>query len=289
MFHRLWRWRERVRRQHWHPETFVCSRRGHVLPAAGVERLRAQDAGVGIDLPDGRRLARCLRCDSWREVRVPIEPTRETLPPLAEIRLPRRGEALREAIILRVIAIDRLVHVVIFALLFAAALALRLNIGSLRDQAQGILTAIQANGQPGSQGFIVRQLGRLINVHSATLTVLVVTSIAYFVLELVEAIGLWHERRWAEYLTAAATSGLLPLEIIELSRRVTVVRVGAIVINVAIVLWLIYRKRLFGVAGGAKSLEHERIDPEVLLAPPAAGLEPASVPVAAEAAGGGAQ
>ena len=92
----------------------MCSRRGYILPAAAVEVLRPEDAGVGIDLPDGRRLARCLRCDSWIVVPRPIEPKAHTLPPLARIPLPRRGEELREAIVLRIIAIDRLVHVVLF-------------------------------------------------------------------------------------------------------------------------------------------------------------------------------
>jgi uncharacterized membrane protein (DUF2068 family) len=278
MFHRLWRWRERVRQPHWHPETFVCSRRGHVVPAAQVALLRPEDAGVGLDLPDGRRLVRCLRCDSWREVAPPDDPAQPTLPPLAEIRLPRRGEALREALILRVIAIDRMVHVVLFGSLFAVALSFELNLGPLRDQARKILEALQAtaaNSPAASQGFIARELGKLVNVRKGALLVLVVTSLVYCVLELIEAIGLWHERRWAEYLTAIATAGFLPFEIIELSRRVTVIRVGALVINLLILFWLLYRKRLFGIAGGGKTLTHERVDPTVLLAPPQARSEPA--------------
>ena len=277
MFHRLWRWRERIRQPHWHPETLVCSRRGHVVPAAEVVLLRPQDAGVGLDLPDGRRLVRCLRCDSWREVPRPDELARPTLPPLAEIRLPRRGEALREAIILRIIAIDRMVHVVLFGLLFAVALSFKLNLGPLRDQARKILDALQttaANSPAASQGIIARELGKLVNVREGTLLVLIVTSLVYCVLELVEAIGLWHERRWAEYLTAIATAGFLPFEIIELSRRVTVIRVGALVINLLILFWLLYRKRLFGIAGGAKTLAHERLDPAILLAPPQVRSEP---------------
>ncbi|MGH2596296.1 MAG: DUF2127 domain-containing protein [Actinomycetota bacterium] len=278
MFHRLWRWRERVRQPYWHPETFVCSRRGHVVPAAQVALLRPEDAGVGLDLPDGRRLVRCLRCDSWREVPPPDDPAHPTLPPLAEIRMPRRGEALREALILRVIAIDRMIHVVLFGLLFAVALSFELNLGPLRDQAQKILDALQttaANSSAASQGFLVRELGKLVTVHKGTLVVLIVTSLVYCVLELIEAIGLWHERRWAEYLTAIATAGFLPFEIIELSRRVTVIRVGALVINLLILFWLLYRKRLFGIAGGGKTLTHERVDPTVLLAPPQARSEPA--------------
>jgi uncharacterized membrane protein (DUF2068 family) len=278
MFSRWRRWRERTRQPGWHPETLVCSRRGHVVPAAEVALLRPEDGGIGIDLPDGRRLVRCLRCDSWREVPRPDVPVHQTLPPLAQIRLPRRGEALREAIILRVIAIDRMVHVVLFGLLFAVALSFELNLGLLRDQARKILDALQttaANSPAASQGFVVRELGKLVNVHTRTLVVLIVTSLVYCILELIEAIGLWHERRWAEYLTAIATVGFLPFEIIELSRRVTVIRVGALVVNLLILFWLLYRKRLFGIAGGGKTLTHERIDPAVLLAPPRPRSEPA--------------
>jgi uncharacterized membrane protein (DUF2068 family) len=277
VLHWLWRWRERLRHPHWHPETFVCSRRGHVLPAANVADLRPVDGGVGVDLADGRRFARCLRCDSWRDVPRPIEPARQTLPPLAEIRLPRRGEALREAIVLRVIAIDRMLHVVLFGLLFAFALSFELNLGPLRTQAKAIVDALQttaANSPAGSSGFLVREIGKLVNVHEGTLVVLAITSFVYMVLELVEAIGLWHEKRWAEYLTAVAIAGLLPFEVIELSRRVTVIRVGALVINLLILFWLLYRKRLFGIAGGRKALHHEWIDPEVLLAPPPTRPEP---------------
>jgi len=277
VFHWLWRWRERIRHPHWHPETFVCSRRGHVLPAADVADLRREDGGVGVDLPDGRRLARCLRCDSWRELARPTSPSRPTLPPLAEIRLPRRGEALREAIVLRVIAIDRMLHVVLFALLFAFAISFELNLTPLRNQARRILDALQAtaaNSPAGSSGFLARELGRLVTVHRGTLVVLAITSFVYMVLELIEAIGLWHEKRWAEYLTAIAIAGLLPFELIELSRRVTVIRVGALVINLLILFWLLYRKRLFGIEGGREALQHERIDPSVLLAPPRTRPEP---------------
>jgi uncharacterized membrane protein (DUF2068 family) len=272
------RWRERTRHPRWHPETFVCSRRGHVVPAAEVAVLRPEDAGLGLDLADGRRLVRCLRCDSWREVARPDRPARPTLPPLAAIRLPRRGEALREAIVLRVIAIDRMVHVVLFGLLFAVALSFELHLGPLRDQARKILDALQttaANSPAASQGFIARELTKLVNVHSGTLVILIVTSLVYCLLELIEAIGLWHERRWAEYLTAIATAGFLPFEIIELSRRVTVIRIAALVVNLLILGWLLYRKRLFGIAGGGKTLGHERLDPTVLLAPPPARSEPA--------------
>jgi uncharacterized membrane protein (DUF2068 family) len=262
----------------WHPETLVCSRRGHILPAADVATLGPEDAGVGFDLADGRRFARCLRCDSWLDVARPSEPSAPTLPPVGQIALPRRGQELRDAIVLRIIAIDRFVHVALFGLVFVVALELRLNIGPLRDTAQRFLDALNqaaANStQGGSHSFLVRELQRLVDLRSGALDILIATSLVYAVLELVEAIGLWHEKRWAEYLTVIATAGFLPIEIVELTRRVTVIRVTALVVNIAIVVWLLYRKRLFGIGGGPASLMRERPDPAVLLAPPG---EPAGV------------
>jgi uncharacterized membrane protein (DUF2068 family) len=68
-------------------------------------------------------------------------------------------------------------------------------------------------------------------------------AIAYGSLFAVEGIGLWKGKRWAEYLTAIATSSLVPFEIYELARRVTIVRVSALAINVAAVIYLVYRLR----------------------------------------------
>jgi len=86
------------------------------------------------------------------------------------------------------------------------------------------------------------------------LRIALVTALLYAVVETIEAIGLWKERRWAEYLTVLATAGFLPLEIHELLKRVTVVRIGALIINVALIVWLIHGKRLFGLRGGVEAL-----------------------------------
>src|SRR5207249_9141438 len=119
---------------------------------------------------------------------------------------------------------DRIIHVALFGALFVLALELRLNIGPLHDVARRFLDALNAvaanSTQGASHGFLVTELQRIVDLREGALDVLIGTSLAYTVLELVEAIGLWHERRWAEYLTVVATAGLLPFEILELSRRV---------------------------------------------------------------------
>ena len=88
---------------------------------------------------------------------------------------------------------------------------------------------------------------KFLHLRSSTLEVLIITAVVYAIIEGTEAVGLWYEKRWAEYLTAVATAGFVPFEIRELMKKVTVVRVGALVVNLAIMVYLVYAKHLFGV------------------------------------------
>lgn len=65
----------------------------------------------------------------------------------------------------------------------------------------------------------------------------------YAILYVVEGIGLIMGKHWAEYLTIAATASLIPLEIYELAQKLNPVRASVLLVNVAIVVYLIYRLR----------------------------------------------
>jgi uncharacterized membrane protein (DUF2068 family) len=108
-----------------------------------------------------------------------------------------------------------------------------------------------------SHGGLLEDIRHLFSVQNGTLTKLGLVVAAYAALEGAEAIGLWFQNRWAEYLTFIATSALLPLEIYELSHRFSVLKVVTLVINVAVVIYLLLAKRLFGLRGGAAA-EHEK-------------------------------
>ena len=82
------------------------------------------------------------------------------------------------------------------------------------------------------------------------LTALSIGLIVYAGLEATEGIGLALRRRWAEYLTVIAGCIGIPLEVEEVLRRQTPVRVSILVINVAIVIYLAWQKHLFGLRGG---------------------------------------
>ena len=242
-----------VRVRRWNSETLVCGVRGHYAPAATVRTLLPEHSGVGVDLPDGRRLARCLRCDVWIAAPAGTAGTaeRESLPKLESLEVPRRGKLLREAIIVRLIAIDRAFHAVIFGSIAVGSFLALQKFPLFKAALQRWLVAVdQAEGQIGptpSRSFADRELRHLLAVRSGSLRVVAITAAVYCVLEATEAVGLWRERRWAEYLTAVATAGFLPFEIIELTKRVTPLKLGTFVINLAILIYLIWAKRLFGV------------------------------------------
>ena len=81
---------------------------------------------------------------------------------------------------------------------------------------------------------------------------------AYALLEGVEAIGLWRGKRWAEYLTFIATTLLLIPEIYELTGTISPTKIITLVINLAVVGYLLFAKRLFGLRGGGRAEAAER-------------------------------
>lgn len=70
------------------------------------------------------------------------------------------------------------------------------------------------------------------------LVVAALGSFLYAAIFLVEGIGLWRCKRWAEYLTISVTASLLPFEIFAVAKGATPIRVGAVLLNIVVVLYL---------------------------------------------------
>jgi uncharacterized membrane protein (DUF2068 family) len=107
-------------------------------------------------------------------------------------------------------------------------------------------------------------IAKLGHLRSSTLSVLFGTAVLYAIIGTVEAVGLWRERRWAEYLTVIATMGFLPFEVVALVDKVTVLRIGAMAINIAILIYLVVSKRLFGLP----QRQHDAVDWDAVAADP---------------------
>ena len=88
--------------------------------------------------------------------------------------------------------------------------------------------------------FIGRLLSKLQLVHTKELKELSALGAGYAALFLTEGTGLLFRKRWAEWLTIVATSSLMPIELYELIKQFTAVRLLALVVNAAVVVYLIY-------------------------------------------------
>jgi len=76
------------------------------------------------------------------------------------------------------------------------------------------------------------------NLTSSRLQLLALGATAYASLHLVEAWGLWRGRRWAEWLGVLAGGLYIPFELYEVTKSVTWIRLGVLVVNIAIVVYL---------------------------------------------------
>jgi uncharacterized membrane protein (DUF2068 family) len=242
-------------------ELIGCGLHGHELLGTDAAELRDGDQLFARET-GGLRWYRCLRCDSWVVLTPPAQPARRYPPSREEITLPLRGRPLRDRYVLRLIAIDRILHFLVLSALAAAVLLFASNKAALNADFSRILRDLQGGlGGPvvSSRQGVVHDLNRLFAVSITNLYLAGAAIAAYAALEGVEAIGLWLGRRWAEYLTLVATVVFVPYEIYELTKSVTALKALTLVINLAIVVYLLFSKRLFGLRGGgrAERAEHD--------------------------------
>jgi uncharacterized membrane protein (DUF2068 family) len=127
------------------------------------------------------------------------------------------------------------------ALLVAVGLgALRLLDPEVAARAQRWVAAVAAN----SDRRIVQQLiGVASGLNPRSLGAIAIGAFAYASLFITEGIGLWRGKRWAEYLTVVATMSLVPLEVFEIIRRASTTRVMALLVNLVVAGYLIWRLR----------------------------------------------
>jgi uncharacterized membrane protein (DUF2068 family) len=227
-----------------------CAGGGHVTYAPDEPELRDR-----LMAPAAAGTAwRCLRCGAF------VTGGPHGSGPAAAAPLIRRGRELRGELILRVFAVERFLR---FLILGAAAYGVwrfTYDRAGLQRAFNHALPAIRALYQ--DLGFNVSHSKLLPFIqHSFThtsrwLTLVAIGLAVYALLELAESAGLWLATRWGEYLATVATSAFLPLEVWELAKgHITWLKVAALVINLLLVIYLAWTRRLFGVRGGRKACE----------------------------------
>jgi uncharacterized membrane protein (DUF2068 family) len=86
-------------------------------------------------------------------------------------------------------------------------------------------------------------ISRITGIDRAHLRALEIGTYFYAALHTVEGFGLILGYHWAEYLVIVATGSLIPFELYEIARKLSLIRVSLFVVNVAIVIYLIVTLR----------------------------------------------
>ena len=131
--------------------------------------------------------------------------------------------------------------------LLKAALLIAVGVGALKLLHKDVAGAVEhwvelLRLDPNNQ-YIDAALEKASNVTPDKIKELGLGSIIYAALFLTEGIGLWLEKRWAEWLTVIITSSLVPIELYEIYRHPSPVRIAVLLINIAIVAYLVHRIR----------------------------------------------
>jgi uncharacterized membrane protein (DUF2068 family) len=230
-----------------------CALSGHVLYAPDEPALRNR---LTVVTPVGTTW-RCLRCADFVPVPDGTAPPSGPAEPLV-----KRGAQMRDAVLLRFFAVERWVRGL---LLLAGAYVVHRFAGRQDELRQAFDQAAPVVKQVfGRAGFDLQHsktlelLQKAVDAKPTTLTWVIVALIAYAAVEVVEGVGLWLLQRWGEYFAFVATGMFLPLEMYELVHKVSPLKLGTFVLNLLLVVYLVWTKRLFGVRGGKRAYEAER-------------------------------
>jgi uncharacterized membrane protein (DUF2068 family) len=235
-------------------ELVTCALAGHVTYAPDEQALADRLSGTtGLG-----EVWRCLRCGEF------IVGAPHGRGPAEDAPMIMRGKALRQAIIIRALAVERLLRAVVIVLAAYAVWKFRGARGSIQATLDRDLPIFRAAGFKVDQMTIVHELEKALAAKPATLALLTLMLTGYALIEVLEAVGLWLLKRWGEYFAVIATSVFLPLEIHDLAKGITMTRVVTFSINVLAVIYLLVSKRLFGLRGGRKAYDEERRGEQLL-------------------------
>jgi uncharacterized membrane protein (DUF2068 family) len=149
---------------------------------------------------------------------------------------PRTGR--RSAGVVRSIALFKLVKGLLLFVLAVGALKLR-----HLDPPDVVLVLADRLHLDAYPRFVEALFERSFRLDAKRLAELGAGAFAFGGLFLVEGVGLWLERRWAEYVTIVSTAAFIPVEIYELQKRFDAARVLLLALNAAVVGYLVWRVR----------------------------------------------
>jgi uncharacterized membrane protein (DUF2068 family) len=136
--------------------------------------------------------------------------------------------------------------IALFKFLKSASL-IALSVGAFRllhkDLGQLAEHWVERWGLDPGKHYVMVALEKVSRVSPQEIKKLGIVGLIYAALFLTEGIGLWMLRRWGEWVTVIISGSLVPVEIYETYRHPSALKVCVVVVNVAIVIYLIWRIR----------------------------------------------
>ncbi|MGH3411021.1 MAG: DUF2127 domain-containing protein [Streptosporangiaceae bacterium] len=240
-----------------------CGRSGHVTYAPDEPGVRAQLSATTATTATTATATTattatgeawlCLRCASY------VPGPAEASGPARDAPRVRRGLQIRSLLILRIFSVERFLRALLFlglAVLLWQFKHSQHSIEAAFDRERPILRELfRQLGFNIDHSKLVGLIQHALALSATSLTLVAIGLAAYAAIEVVEGVGLWLARRWGEYFAMVATSLGLPVEIYDLTHKVTVTALILLAVNLALVVYLVATRRLFGVRGGKRAYE----------------------------------
>jgi uncharacterized membrane protein (DUF2068 family) len=142
---------------------------------------------------------------------------------------------------------NRLIRLIALFKLLKSALLIAVGMSALRllhkDVASVLEHWVSMLGLDPGNRYVDRALQKFGNLTPNKIKSFGVVSFIYAALFLTEGIGLWLVKRWAEWFSVIITTSLVPVELYEMYRHPSVIKCLVLVLNIAVVGYLIYRIR----------------------------------------------
>lgn len=126
-----------------------------------------------------------------------------------------------------------------------AALGVTLLVSRHRDPVDVLMRVALAVHLPLTSRLFARALRSAVNLTVTKETALAFAAFGYAALMGTEGVGLSLRKPWSRWFTIGATSSLIPIEVYEIVREPHLVRILVLLVNAAVVIYLLRRRELF--------------------------------------------
>jgi uncharacterized membrane protein (DUF2068 family) len=142
---------------------------------------------------------------------------------------------------------NRLIRLIALFKLFKAILLIAVGLSALHLLHKDLGEVVdhwvtKFNIDPGKH-YVAEALEKFVNLTPQKIKALGIVSFLYAGLFLIEGIGLWMVKRWAEWFSVILTTSLIPVEVYEIYHHRSAIKCLILIVNIAVVVYLLYRIR----------------------------------------------